>query len=364
VTRPAPDYVAEIAAHIGDASEESLSHAYELGRTALAQGMGILDMLGFYEATQQELLRSAAPVDRERLMAAVGAFFRELMSPYEMSFRGYREANAELRRLNGDLRAAYAEVQAKQLQLVQAAKMASLGELVAGIAHEINNQLAYILSHLRTADASLGKAVSALGAALPEPAREQIEKAEQRIEECQVGAERIHDLVLKLRTFSRLDEGERKKVSISECVSSVLKILEHRYKDRIELHTHFGYPDVVECFPSLLNQAIMNIVANAIDAIENQGEIEVTTGADGSDYVLRVSDTGHGIPESLMSRIFEPFFTTKPLGVGTGLGLSITYAIVQTHRGHLELSPRIGGGTTATIRFPLAEAARSKVPSP
>jgi two-component system NtrC family sensor kinase len=133
----------------------------------------------------------------------------------------------------------------------------------------------------------------------------------------------------------------------------VLKILEHRYKDRIVVKTHFGHPDLVECFPSLLNQAIMNLVANSIDAIEGSGEISVTTGADGNDYVIVVADTGHGIPEALRARVLEPFFTTKPVGVGTGLGLSITYSIVQTHAGTLDLSPRSGGGTTATIRFPL-----------
>jgi two-component system NtrC family sensor kinase len=143
-------------------------------------------------------------------------------------------------------------------------------------------------------------------------------------------------------------------VSITECVLSVLKILEHRYKDRITLRTHFGYPDVVECYPSLLNQAIMNLVANSIDAIQDAGEITVTTGADKKDYVIVVTDTGHGIPEEFRARVFEPFFTTKPVGVGTGLGLSITYSIVQAHGGTLELSARAGGGTIATIRFPLA----------
>lgn len=349
-----PDYVAALTAHLGEESETSLSRAYDLGRKALAQGLGLLDILSLYEAVQKELLLSAAPADQVRIATAVGDFFRELISPYEMSFRGYREANTELQRLNDELSAAYAELQVQQVQLIQAAKMASLGELVAGIAHEINNPLAFILSHLDTVRSSLNKATAVLPQPLPSPVQKNIHKAHQRLDECQVGADRIRDLVLKLRTFSRLDEGERKSVRISECVTSVLKILEHRYQHRIVVQTNFGYPDVVECFPSLLNQAIMNLLANSIDAIVGPGEISVMTGADGSDYVIAIADTGPGIPEGLRARVFEPFFTTKPVGVGTGLGLSITYSIVQTHRGTLDLAPRPGGGTIATIRFPLA----------
>jgi two-component system, NtrC family, sensor kinase len=349
-----PDYVAALAAHLGEESETSLSRAYELGRKALAQGLGLLDILILYEAVQKELLLSAAAADQVRVATAIGDFFRELISPYEMSFRGYREANTELTRVNEELSSAYGELQVQQMQLIQAAKMASLGELVAGIAHEINNPLAFILSHLSTADSSLNKVTAALPPPLPRPVHEQIQKAHERLAECQAGAERIRDLVVKLRTFSRLDEGKRKSVPISECVASVLKILEHRCKDRIVVQTKFGYPDVVECFPGLLNQALMNLIANSIDAIEGPGQISVMTGADGNDYVIVVADTGHGIPEEVRGRVLEPFFTTKPVGVGTGLGLSITYSIVQTHGGTLDLSPRSGGGTIATIRFPLA----------
>lgn len=287
------------------------------------------------------------------MAAAVANFFREFLGPFEMSFRGYREANDELRHLNEDLKAAYAELQAKQLQLVQSAKMASLGELVAGIAHEINNPLAFVLSHLNTVSACLEKLDNEPWQAASHDAKEHWERARSRLEQSQVGAERIRNLVLRLRTFSRLDEGEQKYVSIQECVDSVLTILAHRLEHRIELETHLGYPDMVECFPSLLNQATMNLVSNAIDAIEDQGTISITTGADGSSYVIVVADTGHGIPEHLHERVLEPFFTTKEVGQGTGLGLSITHSIAQKHRGSLELSAAEHGGTLATLRFPL-----------
>jgi two-component system NtrC family sensor kinase len=357
------EYLAAIAALVDEQSEASLSHAYDLGRTALAEGMGILDMLSVYDAMYKELVLSASAAEQPRVAAAVGNFFRELLSPFEMSFRGYGEANAELRRLNEQLRAAYAELQAKQLQLVQSAKMASLGELVAGIAHEINNPLAFMISHLATAGASLAKVQAELERAAQPTAREHLERACDRLRESELGAERIRKLVLKLRTFSRLDEGDRKAVSVAECVASVITILVHRLEGRIRVDTRFGYPDVVECFPGLLNQAIMNLVANAIDAIEGDGVISITTGADGDYYLIVVSDTGRGIPEELRQRVLEPFFTTKPTGLGTGLGLSITYSIVQTHGGTLELAPKEGGGTVATIRLPLGGGSTSDASS-
>ncbi len=126
----------------------------------------------------------------------------------------------------------------------------------------------------------------------------------------------------------------------------------HRFEDRILVVTSFCEPDLLECFPSLLNQAIMNLVANAIDAIEGEGTIAISTCADAGAFSIVVTDTGRGIPEDLRQRVLEPFYTTKPVGQGTGLGLSITYSIVQKHGGTLDLEGAEGGGTRATIRVP------------
>jgi DNA-binding response OmpR family regulator len=231
----------------------------------------------------------------------------------------------ELERKNGELGRAMSELQTTQSQLVQAAKMASLGSLVAGIAHEINNPLAFSLSHLSTVKRSLGRAESALGAAVEaEPVRDHWGRARTRLDEMTAGLERIRELVVKLRTFSHIDEGEWRKVSIRECIDSVLTILAHRTRERIEIRTEFGEPDSVECYPSLLNQAVMNLVSNSIDAIAGPGSIAVRTGTVDGEYEIRVSDTGSGIPSELRERVLEPFFTTKPVGEGTGLGLSIT----------------------------------------
>jgi two-component system NtrC family sensor kinase len=160
-------------------------------------------------------------------------------------------------------------------------------------------------------------------------------------------------LVTKLRTFSRLDEGDLDRVSIRECVESVLTILDHRIQSRIEVEKSFGEPDLLVCYSAQLNQAIMNLVSNAIEAIAERGTIWITSGMLDGAYQITVADTGSGILEQHRARVFEPFFTTKPVGEGTGLGLSITYSIIKKHGGTLELHDRDGGGTTAVIRLPL-----------
>jgi DNA-binding response OmpR family regulator len=260
----------------------------------------------------------------------------------------------ELEAKNGELTRAYRELQAAQTQLVQSAKLASLGELVAGVAHEINNPLAFVISHLATVRRSLTKIDGRVRPALVEDDAVAWQRATHRLGEMDGGLQRMRDLVLKLRTFSRLDEGERKVVSIRECVESLLTILGHRLEERIDVETRYGEPDLLECYPGLLTQAIMNLVTNSIDAIGEQGKIAIVTGAVDDDYQITVTDSGAGIPEELRERILDPFFTTKPLGQGTGLGLSITYSIVRKHGGSLAFHNAPGGGTEAVIRIPMA----------
>jgi DNA-binding response OmpR family regulator len=265
----------------------------------------------------------------------------------------------ELERKNGELGRAMGELQNTQAQLIQAAKMASLGGLVAGIAHEINNPLAFSLSHLSTVKRCLSKAEAALGPQLEgEAVRDNWKRACSRIDEMSIGLERIRELVVKLRTFSHIDEGEWRKVSIRDCIESVLTILAHRTRERIEIHTSYGEPDELECFPSLLNQAIMNLVANSIDAINGAGAIDIETGARDGVFEIKVGDTGSGIPLELRERVLEPFFTTKPVGQGTGLGLSITYSIVRKHSGSLSIDCPDAGGTTITLRLPFRPSER------
>jgi two-component system, NtrC family, sensor kinase len=251
------------------------------------------------------------------------------------------------------LEVAYKELQSTQAQLIQSAKMASLGQLVAGVAHEINNPLAFCISHLNTARRGLDGLHTELGE-LPPGAQELWSRTQNRLEEMDRGLGRVKELVLKLRTFSRLDEGEFKNVSVEESIDSVMTILGHRMRGRIEVQLSLLGPPRIECYPSLLNQAVMNLAANSIDAMPDGGTLSISTGVEGDDYVIRVTDTGEGIPEAIRDRIFEPFFTTKEVGEGTGLGLAITYSIVHKHGGTLDLRPTQPRGTEAQIRIPSA----------
>ena len=299
------------------------------------------------------------PIDRDVLRSKVRVFLelyagRQQLARKNVELRALAEAEAaaaaSLRQANEQLSTAYRELQATQTQLVQSAKMASLGELVAGVAHEINNPLAFVLSHLETVRKSLELFK---GEVAPQRAEELWQRAHSRLAETELGLGRIRDLVLKLRTFSRLDEGERKSVSFAECVDSVLTILGHRAKDRIEITTDIGPPDQIDCYPALLNQVLLNLVANGIDAIEGRGHIHISARGQGEQFVIVVADNGSGIPAEVRERVLEPFFTTKPVGQGTGLGLSIAYSIIRKHEGTFELGDAPGGGTAATIRIPL-----------
>ena len=261
-----------------------------------------------------------------------------------------------LEQKNSELTGAYRDLQTAQSQLVQSAKLASLGELVAGVAHEINNPLAFVISHLATVRRTAAKLDLTVRGALAPEALPAWERALDRMVEMDGGLLRMRELVLKLRTFSRLDEGERKVVSIRECVESMLTILSHRYKDRIYVETQYGEPDLLDCYPGLLTQAVMNLVSNAIDAIVDRGMIKIVTGAEGEWYRIAVTDSGTGIPDEVREKILDPFFTTKPVGQGTGLGLSITYSIIRKHGGKIEFRHATGGGTEANLYLPLTGA--------
>lgn len=253
-----------------------------------------------------------------------------------------------LEQANQDLAEANRRLTDTQAKLVQAAKMASLGELVAGIAHEINNPLAFIQAHQGSVEGWL----IALPEQTSEDAQKKLVKARARVATMRDGLKRIQDLVTNLRTFSRLDEGERTMVHVPEAIETVLALIQHKFGDRIEVVRDFSGNAEMNCTPALLNQVVMNIVSNAADAIEGPGTITVSTRTDDDVDVIRICDTGPGIPEPLRERIFEPFFTTKAVGSGTGLGLAIAYSVVQAHRGSLTVEAAEGGGACFVIGIP------------
>ena len=175
-----------------------------------------------------------------------------------------------------------------------------------------------------------------------------------RIDDAYSGATRVKELVSKLRTFSRLDEGTVQTVDIHESVELALLFLRHKLDGRISVERQYGDVPKVTCFAGELNQVLMNVIANAIDAIDGPGLITVATEQRNGNLVMRVRDTGKGIPDKIRNRIFEPFFTTKPVGEGTGLGLAISYGIVKAHGGEMEFTSRAEEGTEFVLTIPIS----------
>jgi two-component system NtrC family sensor kinase len=267
----------------------------------------------------------------------------------EQQVRERTELVEELGRTNQKLR----ETQA---HLIHSEKMAGLGQLVAGIAHEINNPLAFVINNIFIVLEGLDK-LALRGVDLAPEESSKVSKLQTRIRDAYSGATRVKDLVSKLRTFSRLDEGTIKTINIHESIESVLLFLRHKTEGRIEVERHYGEIEMLTCLAGELNQVLMNIIANAIDAIDagdGPGRITIATQQQNDHFVIRIRDTGKGIPEEIRNRIFEPFFTTKPIGQGTGLGLAISYGIMKAHQGSMEFSSKTGEGTEFTLKIPVA----------
>jgi two-component system, NtrC family, sensor kinase len=238
-----------------------------------------------------------------------------------------------------------------QTHLIHSEKMAGLGQLVAGIAHEINNPMAFVINNIFIVEETLAKLSDQAG--LPPEASERVAKMQARMTGAYAGATRVKELVTKLRTFSRLDEGTIKTINVHESIESVLLFLGHKMEGRIEVERQYGEVETLTCLAGELNQVLMNIIANAIDAIDGPGRITLATAQQNGDFVIRVRDSGRGIPEHIRNRVFEPFFTTKPVGEGTGLGLAISYGIMQAHHGSMEFLSETGKGTEFILKIPV-----------
>ncbi len=168
----------------------------------------------------------------------------------------------------------------------------------------------------------------------------------------QEGAQRTSEIVRGLRNFTRLDEDERKPADINKCLESALLMLKHQLKNRVEVIKDFGEMPETMCYPGKLNQAFLNILANAGQAIDERGKIFIKTSYDGKVVTIAIKDTGNGMTEEVKKHLFEPFFTTKPVGEGTGLGLPITYGIIKEHNGNIEVYSKPGEGSEFVITLP------------
>jgi two-component system NtrC family sensor kinase len=278
--------------------------------------------------------------------------------------RKIHESQSALKRNIIELEQANQAIKSTQSQLVQSTKMASLGQLVAGVAHELNNPIGFIysnLAHLREYADQLTGLVDDLAANKLDleqaKAKHEYEFIKQDLprllQACEDGAQRTRDIVLGLRNFSRLDEAERKEVDIHEGLDNTLRLLSGELKNRVRVIKKYGPLPKVICFPSQLNQVFMNVLTNAAQAIDGEGEVTIETIQVGSEVQVRITDTGRGMSPAVLEKVFDPFFTTKAESKGTGLGMSISYGIIQKHGGRIEVRSVEGQGSTFTIILPI-----------
>jgi len=270
------------------------------------------------------------------------------------------------------------ELKQTQSQLIQTEKMSSLGQMVAGIAHEINNPVNFIGGNIDYANQyiqDLADLVTLYQEYYPNPPDAILQRIEdieleflredlpKTLSSMKMGADRIHEIVVSMRNFSRSDDGNMKSADIHEGIDSTLVILNHRLKQGIQVIKQYGKLPAVECSPAQLNQVFMNVIGNAIDALEEvkKGDkgysptIWISTEVTADNTVtVKIRDNGPGIAAGCAQQIFDPFFTTKSIGKGTGLGLAISYQIVAKHQGKIEVNSQIGQGTEFVITLPVA----------
>lgn len=265
------------------------------------------------------------------------------------------------------------EAALRQAQLLQSDKMASIGTLAAGIAHEINNPTAFVLSNLSTLEKYRERLTEFIGLLstvvekhAPEPQRTAVaeKRAALKIEyvladmrdliaESISGAERVKKIVNDLKSFARPDTGEHTLTDLHECIEKTLNIVWNELKYTCTVEKQYGNIPFVKCNAQQMSQVFMNLLVNAAHAIQKQGTITIRTWREGDSVLIAVSDTGCGIPPENLKRVFEPFFTTKEVGKGTGLGLSIVYDIIKKHNGEITVESEVGRGTTFTVRLPV-----------
>lgn len=311
-----------------------------------------------------------------------------------LNFRNKVKANILLKHKNAEINTQKEEISAQrdhiedtfknlvntQQQLLQSEKMASLGQLTAGVAHEINNPINFVsagIDSLRANFNDIMEVVQGYLALKPEGDNQlklqQLEKLKEQLEledlidesgqllvSIKNGATRTKEIVKSLKNFTRLDESSLKKADIHEGIDSTLVILNNQLKDRIKVVKNYGDLEEIYCYPGQLNQVFMNILSNAAHAINGEGTIFINTSTDDDHAVIRIKDTGMGMTEDVKQHIFDPFYTTKDVGVGTGLGLSISYGIVEKHHGKIDVESQPGVGTEFIIRIPLVLNETSK----
>lgn len=258
-------------------------------------------------------------------------------------------------------------------RMLQTEKMAAIGQLAAGVAHEINNPVGYVFSNLKALGGyvqDLLRIVDAVDGASSLAELTELKKSLDYdyirndvgalLSESEDGIDRVKNIISALKDFSRVDEAEPQPADLHRGIDTTLNVVNNELKYKAEVVKEYGNLPEVECIPSQINQVVMNLLVNAAHAIEGFGRITLRSGHEGEWVWLEVEDNGCGIPPDRINRIFEPFFTTKPVGKGTGLGLSLSFNIVQKHHGRIEVASRPGAGTRFRIWLPLRQPGPSQ----
>lgn len=318
----------------------------------------IYDVLDAIENVNVDKELVQVPVSSSTELGLLAESFNHLSKRTFESQKALRDKVTELENANEEIR----ETQAR---LVHAAKMAGLGQLVAGVAHELNNPIGFIYSNMSSLRDYSKKLLHLVHVAEEEPEKleKEVKKADlayiekdlpKLISSCEDGARRTRDIVVGLRNFSRLEEAQLKEVDIHEGLDNTLQLLTGELKNRIKVHKDYAKLPKVTCYPSELNQVFMNILSNAAQAIEGEGEIFIATKTRPKGKVeIVIRDTGKGMTKAVAEKIFDPFFTTKSQGQGTGLGMSISYSVIQKHGGEILVNSTPRKGSEFTILLPI-----------
>lgn len=348
-----------------DALEKTVTQITEANDLSLRANVQANDEIGRLAGAFNEMAHSLEEASKQREDAL------ERLEHLNLTLeKRVEDRTVELRGANAQLQEAYEQLKTAQSQLVHSEKMASLGQLVAGVAHELNNPISFIYANFPHIEEYADEILALLDEirALPLPEGD-LKAIDEKIEAHDLGlvredlkkivasgmagASRIKEIVLALRSFSRLDEAEKKPVMLEKGLDDTLAILNHQLKGGIRVEKNYGLNSPVDCHGGQVNQVFTNIIFNAIQAMNGKGTLTITTARAGEKAVIRIADTGPGIPPGIIDRIFDPFFTTKNVGEGTGLGLSISYGIIEKHGGTLEVQSEAGKGAVFTVTLPL-----------
>lgn len=333
------------------------------------------------EAARQITAQLQSPIRDDFILIDEHGLYRGLGTVLDL----LKAMESRVTQRNLVLRKALVELKESQAQLVQSEKMASLGQMVAGVAHELNTPLGYVTNNLQllreltTPLLDLAEAQARLGDCLADPACSEADLAQafagaaqarelvapellgddltQLFDDTTYGLQQIGELVVGLKDFARLDRAMSEEVDLNDCIRSALLIARNNIKDKAEVQQQLGELPRIACAPSQINQVLLNLLNNAAQAMDGFGRIQLKSWADARQVLISVQDNGRGMPPEVLKRIFDPFFTTKPVGQGTGLGLSISFKIIQDHGGSIRVVSEPGRGTRFLISLPHGQAA-------